>query len=258
MAVPVSLGKAKKKQLAELLHHTPVHRRFDEDGDEEEYEDSMEVTPQTQKTGNLVVTEVHLYDGFGFNRGNKKTNDKNGKKGKQNTRGGYQNNEFYYDYDGQYEGDEENWEDGEIDYEDGEEQEAATHAEPPAPKRDYSSLPVLQGNPEVGRTIAYRTLELSADYQPILAAHKEATVISFDPTKKKLKLRLAPESIAKPPEPVVEEDGTRKGVGKFELGLDDGVEMLDQYLEEVEFHLDALQDVRIVPAEEAEVEDVAT
>ncbi|KAI9020528.1 hypothetical protein DFJ74DRAFT_707573 [Hyaloraphidium curvatum] len=250
-AVPLSLGKAKKKQVLELLKKKPLHRRFDDD--EEEHADAgldhgngaahhhAAHPPQDDFMGRLKITEVYLYDDFGpkWTRG--------GGRRKSGGRGGRQRNSdtYYYDYDAAAA--EEVDGEAEVEYE----KDEAGPAKAPPVERDYAALPALVGVPGIGQMIAYRTLEMSPNYQPVISAYKEAVVKAYDPSSAQITLQVQPYSVAERPT-LPEEDlvpGKKHGAGKFELQIE-GVELLEQYLKEVTTSLDMLHEVKVIPAED--------
>ncbi|XP_008283952.1 coilin [Stegastes partitus] len=59
-----------------------------------------------------------------------------------------------------------------------------------APKRDYSSMPLLAAPPQVGQKIAFKLLELTENYTPEVSEYKEGKIVSFDPTTKQIELEL--------------------------------------------------------------------
>ncbi|XP_033969675.1 coilin isoform X2 [Trematomus bernacchii] len=59
-----------------------------------------------------------------------------------------------------------------------------------APKRDYSSLPLLAAPPQPGQKIAFKLLELTENYTPEVSEYKEGKLVSFDPTTKQIELEL--------------------------------------------------------------------
>ena len=77
-------------------------------------------------------------------------------------------------------------------------------------------------------------------------------MLSYNPAKKQVTLRFEAYSVSERPEPIAPEEGRKQGRGKFELGMEEGVELLEQYLEEATFALDMLQDARTIPPEPAE------
>ncbi|KAL2914441.1 hypothetical protein HK105_206008 [Polyrhizophydium stewartii] len=74
------------------------------------------------------------------------------------------------------------------------------------PPTDYESLPHLSGFPRAGMVIAFKTIDLSTSYTPVLSDFKEATVLGIDPSGKSVTLQLAPHSIGK--RPVVDGDAS--------------------------------------------------
>ncbi|XP_068435068.1 coilin [Clinocottus analis] len=74
-----------------------------------------------------------------------------------------------------------------------------------APKRDYSSMPMLAAPPQVGQKIAFKLLELTENYTPEVSEYKEGKIMSFDLTTKQIELLVLNSSQA-PVEP-----------GKFDL-----------------------------------------
>ncbi|XP_073350630.1 coilin [Pagrus major] len=59
-----------------------------------------------------------------------------------------------------------------------------------APKKDYSSMPLLAAPPQVGQTIAFKLLELTENYTPEVSDYKEGKIVSFDYTSKQIELQL--------------------------------------------------------------------
>ncbi|XP_029292581.1 coilin [Cottoperca gobio] len=74
-----------------------------------------------------------------------------------------------------------------------------------APRRDYSSMPLLAAPPQLGQLIAFKLLELTENYTPEVSEYKEGKIVSFDPTTKQIELELL-NSFQAPVEP-----------GKFDL-----------------------------------------
>ncbi|XP_053706825.1 coilin isoform X2 [Synchiropus splendidus] len=60
----------------------------------------------------------------------------------------------------------------------------------PAPKPDYSAMPLLAAPPPVGQKIAFKLLELTENYSPEVSDYKEGKVVSFDPTSQQIELEL--------------------------------------------------------------------
>ncbi|KAG0027340.1 hypothetical protein BGZ82_009032 [Podila clonocystis] len=58
--------------------------------------------------------------------------------------------------------------------------------------RDYDALPRLEGNPNAGDTIAYKTLEMDASYNPVISDFKEAVVLSFSEGDNSAEVQLTP------------------------------------------------------------------
>ncbi|XP_078611663.1 uncharacterized protein LOC144882036 [Branchiostoma floridae x Branchiostoma japonicum] len=85
-------------------------------------------------------------------------------------------------------------------------------APPPVPK-DYDALPPLHGPPRVGDRIAYKILEMSANYCPEISSYKEAVVTGYDPASGDLEVEMVYDITAykKQTEP-----------GRFEMDLDVG------------------------------------
>ncbi|XP_071397016.1 coilin [Centroberyx affinis] len=59
-----------------------------------------------------------------------------------------------------------------------------------APRRDYSSMPLLAAPPQVGQKIAFKLLELTENYTPEVSEYKEGKIVSFDPTTKQIELEV--------------------------------------------------------------------
>ncbi|XP_053151470.1 coilin isoform X2 [Hemicordylus capensis] len=86
-----------------------------------------------------------------------------------------------------------------------------------APKKDYSTLPLLAAPPQVGEKIAFKLLELTENYTPEVSDYKEGKIVSWNPTNKQLELEiLSFSSMAKEP-------------GKFDLVYQsaDGAETIE-------------------------------
>ncbi|KAJ3048532.1 hypothetical protein HK097_010448 [Rhizophlyctis rosea] len=82
-------------------------------------------------------------------------------------------------------------------------------------------MPSLVGDPVAGSTIAFKTLELSADYTPEVSDYKEAQVLAYDALTKRVTLKhLAPPPSKPTPEEMYNEDGEFLG-RKFDLPPDD-------------------------------------
>ncbi|KAJ3015984.1 hypothetical protein HKX48_004283 [Thoreauomyces humboldtii] len=125
-------------------------------------------------------------------------------------------------------------------------------ATPDASHYDYDSAPLLVGRPVVGSTIAYKTLELSKAYQPIISEFKAARVVSFNAQRRFI--TLAPEPVATPRAlPVDRDDGEdEEGEvrGKFAINSDDELTsdlQADVHAEgPVQLDIDGLMDVRVI------------
>ncbi|XP_066472968.1 coilin isoform X2 [Tiliqua scincoides] len=88
---------------------------------------------------------------------------------------------------------------------------------PEAPKKDYSTLPLLAAPPQVGERIAFKLLELTENYTPEVSDYKEGKIVNWNPTNKQLELEiLSFSSVAKEP-------------GKFDLVYQsaDGAETIE-------------------------------
>ncbi|XP_013909974.1 PREDICTED: coilin [Thamnophis sirtalis] len=69
-----------------------------------------------------------------------------------------------------------------------------------APKKDYSTLPLLAAPPQVGQKIAFKLLELTENYTPEVSDYKEGKIVSWNPVNKQLDLEiLSFSSVAKEP-----------------------------------------------------------
>eukprot|EP00058_Branchiostoma_floridae_P009917 XP_002595405.1 hypothetical protein BRAFLDRAFT_119021 [Branchiostoma floridae] len=87
-------------------------------------------------------------------------------------------------------------------------------APPPVPvPKDYDAFPPLHGPPRVGDRIAYKILEMSANYCPEISSYKEAVVTGYDPATGDLEVEMVYDITAykKQTEP-----------GRFEMDLDVG------------------------------------
>ncbi|XP_055582359.1 coilin [Falco cherrug] len=87
------------------------------------------------------------------------------------------------------------------------------------PKRNYSVLPLLAAPPQVGERIAFKRLELTANYSPEVSDYKEGKIISWNADKKQIELEIlssSPAQFAKEP-------------GKFDLVYQsaDGAELIE-------------------------------
>ncbi|XP_067949747.1 coilin-like isoform X2 [Watersipora subatra] len=56
--------------------------------------------------------------------------------------------------------------------------------------KDYSGYPALDGPPRAGDRLAFKRLEVSADYTPVVSEYKEATVLSYEPKSKLVHVRV--------------------------------------------------------------------
>ncbi|KAI1297439.1 hypothetical protein EDD11_007129 [Mortierella claussenii] len=59
-----------------------------------------------------------------------------------------------------------------------------------APLRDYDSLPKLEGHPNVGDIIAFKTLEIGPSYTPVISDFKEAKVTKFSESEMVAEVQL--------------------------------------------------------------------
>jgi len=94
---------------------------------------------------------------------------------------------------------------GQVFSKDGSEASAVNSA---VKERDYSSFPPLSAVPGVGAVVAYKVMELSADYTPGVSAYKEGKVLAVEGQK------LSIELVA----------GIIRRSGRFELGEEEVVE----------------------------------
>ncbi|KAH6595264.1 hypothetical protein BASA50_006058 [Batrachochytrium salamandrivorans] len=95
--------------------------------------------------------------------------------------------------------------------------------------RNYQSMPYLKGYPQIGMTIAYKTLGMSAAYTPEISDYKEATVLFADPSTKRVSVKLAAHSLGlqapMPSDPASmwgnpHSSDAQKGSGRFEIDDD--------------------------------------
>ncbi|ESP01455.1 hypothetical protein LOTGIDRAFT_157640 [Lottia gigantea] len=84
------------------------------------------------------------------------------------------------------------------------------------PVKDYNIYPILSGPPRKGDQIAYKILELSEDYNPVISAYKEAEVLSYESDSNILYIKLS--------EPL----RVKEELGKFDMPVDKADENLDQ------------------------------
>ncbi|KAG0206862.1 hypothetical protein BGX28_001797 [Mortierella sp. GBA30] len=89
-----------------------------------------------------------------------------------------------------------------------------------APPRDYEALHKLDGYPEVGDVIAYKTLEMSPDYTPVISDFKEARVLKFSEADMTAEVQLA----RKFRMPVEVDDAGQPVLGKFEIYDEEEIE----------------------------------
>ncbi|XP_068923552.1 coilin [Petaurus breviceps papuanus] len=73
------------------------------------------------------------------------------------------------------------------------------------PQKDYSLLPQLAAPPRVGEKIAFKLLELTADYSPDVSSYKEGRIINYNPDAQEVDIEILSSL------PVVKEPG------KFDL-----------------------------------------
>ncbi|XP_074117954.1 coilin [Sminthopsis crassicaudata] len=73
------------------------------------------------------------------------------------------------------------------------------------PQKDYSLLPQLAAPPQVGEKIAFKLLELTADYSPDVSSYKEGKIINYNPDAQEVDIEILSSL------PVVKEPG------KFDL-----------------------------------------
>ncbi|XP_027726077.1 coilin [Vombatus ursinus] len=73
------------------------------------------------------------------------------------------------------------------------------------PQKDYSLLPQLAAPPRVGEKIAFKLLELTADYSPDVSSYKEGKIINYNPDAQEVDIEILSSL------PVVKEPG------KFDL-----------------------------------------
>ncbi|RKP06187.1 hypothetical protein THASP1DRAFT_31994 [Thamnocephalis sphaerospora] len=83
-------------------------------------------------------------------------------------------------------------------------------------KRDYASYESLTSLPQEGQVIAFKMLEMSADYSPEISDYKEATVLAYNPVMDQVTLRLAA-----CPAPVQLDPDEEVCPRRFEMQLDD-------------------------------------
>ena len=94
---------------------------------------------------------------------------------------------------------------GQVFSKDGSEASAVNSA---VKEKDYSSFPPLSAVPGVGAVVAFKVMELSADYTPGVSAYKEGKVLAVEGQK------LSIELVA----------GIIRRSGRFELGEEEVVE----------------------------------
>ncbi|RKO94780.1 hypothetical protein BDK51DRAFT_34253 [Blyttiomyces helicus] len=214
MPVPTSLGKNKRKQMHALINKPRLHFRFDgeaggdkagEGGEEGEISGSEPIPPPR-----VIHTAIHLNDGFHPSPASRPH--------------GRPHNEPISHSPSKGGGDEDS---EDTDIAKGSRGRVPLPAEekPSAveipPKKDYEAMPEIKGQPRVGTVIAYRILEMSADYCPIISDHKEATILSYVPLTRQITLRLAPPPDLPSHSRTDEEDDTP--LRKFELPPDDEI-----------------------------------
>ncbi|XP_041077119.1 coilin-like [Polyodon spathula] len=78
------------------------------------------------------------------------------------------------------------------------------HAEE-APKKDYSSCPLLAAPPQMGQKIAFKLLELTENYTPEVSEYKEGKIIHYIPNTNQVELEI------------LSSDAVCKEPGKFDL-----------------------------------------
>ena len=76
-------------------------------------------------------------------------------------------------------------------------------------EKDYSSFPPLVEVPGVGAVVAYKVMELSADYTPGVSSFKEGKIVGVDGQKLSIELLAG---------------FVKRAGGRFELGEEEAVE----------------------------------
>ena len=103
---------------------------------------------------------------------------------------------------------------GQVFSKDGSEASAVNSA---VKERDYSSFPPLSAVPGVGAVVAYKVMELSADYTPGVSAYKEGKVLAVEGQK------LSIELVA----------GIIRRSGRFELGEEEVVKNVEHNMRDL-------------------------
>ncbi|KAF9166975.1 hypothetical protein DFQ26_006239 [Actinomortierella ambigua] len=107
---------------------------------------------------------------------------------------------------------------------------------------DYEALQPLKGAPTVGSRIAYKVLEMSSSYTPVMSEFREAKVLAWDGTTRMAEVQLAPRF-----RPVIEyEDDGQPVLGKFEIFDQEDFERLQAGL--VQLDMNSVSDCRLVEA----------
>ncbi|XP_033895730.2 coilin-like [Acipenser ruthenus] len=69
-----------------------------------------------------------------------------------------------------------------------------------APKKDYSSCPLLAAPPQIGQKIAFKLLELTENYTPEVSKYKEGKIIHYIPHTNQVELEiLSSDTVCKEP-----------------------------------------------------------
>ncbi|KAF9977690.1 hypothetical protein BGZ73_005200 [Actinomortierella ambigua] len=116
------------------------------------------------------------------------------------------------------------------------------HEIEPQPTIDYDSLQALSGAPTVGSRIAYKVLEMSSSYTPVMSEFREAKVLAWDGATRMAELELAPRF-----RQAIEYDADGQPVlGKFDIFDETDFERLKAGL--VQLDMDSVADCRLVEA----------
>ncbi|KAG0237450.1 hypothetical protein BGW41_008392 [Actinomortierella wolfii] len=115
-----------------------------------------------------------------------------------------------------------------------------TKAKPITKPVDYDTLQPLEGAPVVGSRIAYKILEMSSSYTPVMSEFREAKVLAYDGVTNMAEVELMPEF-----RPVFEyDDDGHPILGKFDIYDPSDFERLEAGL--VQLDMGSLADCRLV------------
>ncbi|KNC98821.1 uncharacterized protein SPPG_05798 [Spizellomyces punctatus DAOM BR117] len=259
IAPPLSLGKKKKRQMEELINHQRVHVRFADADDEEEHAAEQDVSlgkknaTLSQDSVNVGRNHVRFGDGEdnAVTEASEPSHTSIGRsrviytqvylEDDQKNKGKRRRNRSRYSMEGQ------TTTDGEEVNGSARPTSVSAAAVEKGPKKNYAAMPALIGSPVSGQTIAYKILEMSDTYCPVISDFKEGLVLSVDPRRSLVTLKL--KNSFRPATTSNEEDEeVAEGMlGKFDLPPDDWYILEGaQHQEIITLELASLIDTRIV------------